>query len=62
MQGEVEFRQSPKLEDCFPSSAKQYKEVLHEETGEVLQVRSIGVRTSTTVRITIVALFTFEYF
>eukprot|EP00798_Chlamydomonas_sp_ICE-L_P018081 gene18081-24504_t len=36
--GEIEFRQSPKLEDCFPSSAKQYKEVVHEESGETLQV------------------------
>ena len=36
---EVNFRQNPTFEDCYPSSTKEYKEVVHEGTGTVLRVR-----------------------
>ena len=32
------FKQNPTYEDCFPSSTKEYKEVVHEATGSVLRV------------------------
>ena len=35
---EVNFRQNPTFEDCYPSSTKEYKEVVHEGTGTVLRV------------------------
>ena len=37
---EVNFRQNPTFEDCYPSSTKEYKEVVHEGTGTVLRVSS----------------------
>jgi len=35
---EIQFRQSPTMADCFPGSTKMFKEAVHEETKEVLQV------------------------
>ncbi len=37
-QGELNFRQNPTFEDCYPASEKNYKTVLHD--GQVLRVRS----------------------
>lgn len=37
---EVNFRQNPTFEDCYPSSTKEYKEVVHEATGTTLRVRT----------------------
>lgn len=34
----LEFRQAPTYEDCFPGSTKEYREVLHQESGELLRV------------------------
>lgn len=33
-----EFETSPLYEECFPASTKEYKEVTHEKTGEILRV------------------------
>lgn len=35
---DLRFKQNPTFEDCFPSSTKEYKEVVHEGTGHVLRV------------------------
>ena len=36
LQGELNFRQTPTFEDCFPASEKCYRTVLHD--GLVLRV------------------------
>ena len=36
---DLQFRQAPTMADCFPASQKAVKEVIHEPTGTVLQVR-----------------------
>ena len=38
VQGELNFRQNPTFEDCFPASEKCYKTVTHD--GLVLRVRT----------------------
>ena len=42
VQGDVEFRPVPKMQDCFPASEKLHKEVVHQPTGEVLRVSVAG--------------------
>lgn len=37
-QGNLEFRHSPAVSECFPGSTKTFKEVVHASTGTVLQV------------------------
>lgn len=36
---EVNFRTVPRMEEVFPRSTKEYTEVVHQPTGEKLQVR-----------------------
>lgn len=32
------FRKVPKFEECFPGSTKEFKEIVHKETGAILRV------------------------